>query len=478
VSRAARIALVSALALPGACGEPAAPAAPARRVILITCDTLRFDHLGAYGYDRPTSPHLDAFAREAVLYERAFTSAPVTSPALSSLMAGRLPDAIGVSGGNRSFMPASVDTLAEVARAAGLATGAVVSNWVLRRPGPADGDVGLPQGFDQYDDRMTERELNRQRVAERAAPDTTDAAIAWLQARLDQGQDRLFLWVHYQDPHGPYTPPDDFAQRFARPHEGEAPLPLSENVHGLGAIPSYQALGDERRPGVYVDRYDAEIAYFDEALGRLLAWLREHGLWDDSLIVFTADHGEALGEHDYWFCHGENTYVEAVRVPLLVRFPQPTGGAASPAAPAAPGQRRPELVGHLDLFPTVLDALGLPPRPLGGRSLYRPPADGKLLAQTLFQPGRARRWDGLTDGRWALVRHDGQPGQLFDLGADPREDRDLAGQNGDVVAGMQLSLEQLLRAAGRVAAAGTRPLSAEEQARLQAMGYTGGDEDG
>jgi len=477
MNRAARLALLAATALACGCGEPQAPA-PARRVILITCDTLRADRLGAYGYGRPTTPNLDAFAGQAVLFELAYTSAPVTDPALSSLMTGRLPDEIGVAGGNRLFMPASVETLAELASAAGLPTGAVVSNWVLRRPEPAYGDVGLPQGFDHYDDRMTEPELNRDFAAERDAPDTTDAAIAWLSARRDRGEDRFLFWVHYQDPHGPYTPPEPIAQRFASPPGDEPPLALSTTVYGQGAIPSYQALGGERRPGVYRDRYDAEVAYIDEHVGRLLDWLREQQWWDDSLIVFTADHGEALGEHDSWFCHGENAYAEAVRVPLIVRFPRMAAAdaVANAATSAATAGRRAELVGHIDLFPTVVEALGLPARAARGRSLFQSWPGSRLLVQTLSEPGRPCRWHGLTDGRWRLVTHEGSPSQLFDLAADPREEHDLAAARPEIVAEMERTFAELLRSAERVAPLSERTVSPEEEARLKSMGYAGGDD--
>ncbi|HZM00764.1 MAG TPA: sulfatase, partial [Planctomycetota bacterium] len=431
-----RVVLPLLLAAATACDDPAAPArppAPAERVILITCDTLRADRLGCYGYDRPVSPNLDAFARQATLYESAWSSAPLTSPALSSLMTGLLPQELGVTDDNRQFMPASVETLAEAVSAAGLPTGAVVSNWVLRRPDPADGDVGLPQGFDEFDDRMTHREANRRKFFDRLAPETADAAIAWLEQRLAADEERFFLWVHFQDPHGPYTAPDEYVQELARPPDDEPPLRLGSSGKGFGQLPKYQALGDERRPSVYRDRYDAEIRYFDEHVGRLLQWLSERGLTDDALIVVTADHGESLGEHDFWFCHGENVHREVVRVPLIVRFPRRAPG----AGPAA-GARRSELVGHLDLFPTVLAALGLPPRPLRGRSLLEPAAPpGRVLSQGLGAPGDPKEWHGLTDGRWHLVVQAGQPPRLYDLESDAKEQRDVAGEQAQRVAELE-----------------------------------------
>ncbi len=466
------VALLPALTTVGACGAGEAPG-PARRVILITCDTLRADRLGAYGNERGLTPHLDALASEAIVVEEAYSCAPVTGPALSSLMTGLPVDAVGVGGGNRHFLPASVQTLAEIAADAGLATGAVVSNWVLRRPDAQRDDVGLVQGFAHYDDRMTERERNRESY-ERLAPDTTDAALAWVDARAAQGEERWLLWVHYQDPHGPYTPPADFAARLAGDPGDGPPLPISDTVKGKGRIPSYQVLGEERRPGVYRDLYDAEVAFFDEQLGRLLDGLSRRGLLDDALLVFTADHGESLGEHDYWFCHGENTHRETVRVPLLVKPPRdaPDAGRAP-----APGTRR-RFASHLDVLPTVLAALGLPARELPGLSLLDAGDPDRFVPQSLGLPGAANRWLGLGNGRWRLVVDPADRAALYDLAADPDEAHDVAAQHPDRVLALRRLYGRLIDESGGPRSGVERALSAEDEAAFRALGYLGTSEEG
>ena len=197
------------LVLLAACGGGAPPEEPgslAARVVLVTCDTLRADHLGAYGCERELTPHLDALADESRVYTEAYACAPLTGPSLASLLTGRLPHEVGVAAGNRSLMPAQVPTLAAALAEKGGPTAAVVSNYVLRRQPGAEGEVGVEQGFAHFDDRMSEREPNRP-IYERRAGDTTDAAKAWIDGALARGERRFFLWVHYHDPPRPNNPP-------------------------------------------------------------------------------------------------------------------------------------------------------------------------------------------------------------------------------------------------------------------------------
>jgi len=460
----------------GACSEsapqPAADAAaaiPVRRVILITCDTLRPDHLGVYGYARDTSPELDRFARESVVFETAYSTAPATNPSLSSLFTGRLAQEIGVTEGNLRYLPEQAVTLAEVLRAAGIDTAAVVSNWVLRRV-PEQGDVGVQQGFDAFDDDMEQRELNREAFFERRAPATTRAAIVWLEGRKARADAPFFLWVHYQDPHGPYVPPAELAAWGAPAGPPHPPLPVGAGNRGEGEIPAYQVLGDERSPDVYVDRYDGEIRYFDAALGELLDWLREAGLFADSLIVFTADHGESLGEHDRWFCHGDGLSRELVAVPFLVHYPP---GVARP-----PAARVHEGVGHLDVWPTVLEAFGLPPQPGRGRSLLTDRLDeSRVLPQVMIQGGTVRQ-QAMRYGRYRLITGTRRP-RVFDVVDDPGELRDLAREQPELLRRLTAAREAFLAdAPAPVLAPGPRAtLDAEERQALTGLGYLEGAAD-
>jgi len=449
-------------------GPDPAPRGAARRVLLVTCDTLRPDRLSLYGYERTTSPRLDAFAREALVFENAWACAPHTSPALSSLMTSRWPDEIGMAGGNRMLMPAQVVTLAERLREAGVGTAAVVGNWTLRAPRPEDGDVGLAQGFALYDDRMGARELNRETWERRAAA-TTDAALEAL-AALPAGAPQ-FLWVHYQDPHGPYTPPPGDAARFARAEPGPRRLPIGRDHGGLAQIPAYQALDGETRVDVYLDRYDAEVHYFDRELGRLLDALAARGALDDALVLFTADHGESLGERDVWFAHETHVFGEQVRVPLVLR---PPGGVEDgPRRIATP-------VSHLDVAPTVLDAFGLDRLAGRGHSLLRPLPDGdeRLLVQTLHDPSAPEGWLGLTRGRWRLIVT-GREHRLFDLARDPGERHDVAPEHPDVVRALLDAYARRRRRAPAppVPRGVDRHMDEQTRRALRALGYLG-DEDG
>jgi len=464
-------ALLALATLPAGCGGGAA--ADRARVLLVTCDTLRADRLGLYGYDRDTSPRLDRLARDGAVFERAYSTAPMTQPSVSSLMTGRLPEHIGVARGNLRRLPAEVETLAERLSSEGIATAAIVSNWVLRRPPPGPGsDGGVAQGFAVYDDSMEVREQNRE-AFERPAAGTTDAAIAWLEG-ADLARP-FFLWVHYQDPHGPYTPPPELAREFARPPGGEPPLPAGRTVLGAGQIPSYQLLGDERRPSVYRDLYDAEIRYFDRELGRLVDWLEERDLLDATYVLFTADHGESQGEHGYWFCHGENVQREQVHVPLVLR---------PPAGVPAPRGRIAAAASLLDVWPTVLEIFALDPGPVPGRSLLAPLPAERVVGQSLVPRGKSARWWAVSDGRYRVVWSEEAPRpRLFDVLADPAEERDLAADDPGRVARMTAQWSAVVErdAAGAVGLGRAIGGEGEEAAleALQSLGYVddGGDLD-
>jgi arylsulfatase len=469
---------------------------PAKRVILITCDTLRADRLGTYGCALPTSPNVDAFARESVVFDKAYSTAPWTGPSLCALHTGKLPDELGVPGGNRFPLPAESITLAELARDAGYSTAAVVSNWVLRRPDPGRGDIGLSQGFQTFDDEMTVKEPNRD-LYERVAPDTTRAAVRWLEEAKSSGNDRFFLWVHFQDPHGPYRPPAEFVKRFERPMTSEPSLPIGTTNKGKGQIPLYQAEHGETRPEDYRVRYDAEIAYFDASFGSLLAEIRKLGWLDDSLVVFTADHGESLGDHGYWFCHGENLYDEEVRVPLAIHFPQgakhvagaaksgvasngtasngaTNSGVTSTGTASTRGERVADLVSHLDLWPTIAEALGLRASENRGTSLFREtlPRD-RVAVQTFGRIGFPNRWESIGDGRYRLVMSVGAAPELFDHESDPRELANLASK--DPARAVELA-KRMREYVENKKSAPLQELGPRATKGLKGLGYTDGED--
>jgi arylsulfatase len=444
-------------ALLAACADRE-PAADRRAVVLITCDTLRADRLGFYGHPGDTSPNLDALAREALVFESAWSTVPITGPAMAALMTGRMPEELGLDG-NRSHLAGAATTLAERLTQAGVETAAVVSNWVLRRQ-PELPEAGVQQGFAHFDDRMEVPEPSRPDLKERLAPETTDAALAWLDGRARTGP--FFLWVHYQDPHGPYTAPED-CLRPPAPGANEPELAPGADNTGRGTLPSYQVVDGERRPAAYRARYEAEIRYFDRELGRLLDGLRARGVLEHALLVFTADHGESLGEHGYFFSHGQNLHRELLRVPLFLR---PPGGAATPGRSAAPAS-------HLDLYPTLLAAFGLEPGRTRGVDLLagEPPAE-RVLPQYL-----RGSWSA-TGARHRLLVEKGRR-QLFDLVDDPHEQHDLAAAQPELVRALAEGHQAFVRRLEPLALRPEKPaLDAATESGLEALGYGGeGHED-
>jgi len=316
--------------------SPSKTTAAQPNIIFLTVDTLRTEHLEFYGYSRETMPAVAAFAKSAKVFDNAVVPRGSTRESYASMLTGMYPFHHGV----RSLVRVLHDdlvTLPEILRSNGYHTAGFVSNFVL-----IGEQSGFDQGFDVYDDRLEEAEPNRPNY-ERTAGRTLKAILEWLASDPPQP---FFLFTNVIDPHGPYRPPERFRKLYKS--EVHRDLPLA-------AIPSYQRIEGITDYYDYVDRYDAEIRYVDETLGILIEELKRRGLWDQSLVVFTADHGEALGEHGQLFEHQYNVFEETMRVPLAIRLPVTAGGQPNPV----PG-RVESLCSPMDLPQTVLDYLGLP----------------------------------------------------------------------------------------------------------------------
>ncbi len=406
-----------------ACGGPPPPS-----VTLITIDTLRADHLGCYGYDRPTSPGIDRLAAEGALFERATTTLPRTTQSIASILTGRYPRGHGARGLFSILSEANV-TLAEILRARGFATAAFTSNMFLTP------EQGFDQGFDLYDNP-------RRRWSGNSAAEVTASALAWLDERPPDAP--FFLWVHYLDPHWSYQPSPPHDRTFDPEFDGQLNVyeDLALNRLTKGEVIFENRL-DQRRIEHLIALYDGEIAQVDQALAPLLRRLAE--LEQPVLTVLTSDHGESLGEHDYYFAHGEYLYEPGLRIPLLFHFPG--------RIPA--GLRVDRLVQNIDVPTTILGLLGIDGlQSVDGRPLFLPaaspgallrPAPGRsiLFAESDFQlihpenpryflPGPAGKWSAASDGRYKLIhipRRDREIIELFDLASDPGERRDLSAES-------------------------------------------------
>ena len=277
----------------------------------MTIDTLRADHVGLSRDGVPLTPAVERLAADAVRYRDVLGNSSTTRPSHASLLSGLYPWRHRVVS-NHHVLAGDVPWLPETLRARGFATGAVVSSIQLRAA-----ESGMGRGFDAYDDRFDTTEANRSNMPVKSPAETTRVALAWLAA--NRGRD-FFLWVHYFPPHGPYTPPDDFLRDLPDAASATS-LPVSGGNYAQGTIPRYQRLGTETDPEAYRRRYAAHVRYVDHHVGRLLDGLRDLGLYAGALVVVTSDHGESLGEHDWYFCHGNLVYQEQVAVPLLLKLP-------------------------------------------------------------------------------------------------------------------------------------------------------------
>lgn len=424
------------------------PAEPPRNLLLITLDTLRADHLGFYGYARPTSPRLDAFAAGAVVFDDALCSMPTTLPSHVTMFTGLRPAQHGVRT-NGQPAPGELTSVFDLLAERGAATAAVVASRVV--------DERYVGGLGFAEVSFPGSERQHQVAADRV----TRQARAWLER---QGGGPFALWVHYYDPHEPYDPPSGPRAAFARPYSGPLPDRLSvETLVGLNDPARAADLTPQDRDHI-TDLYDAEIAYLDTHLGALLDFVEETGLGSSTVVAIVGDHGQALGEQGF-FGHGLRLLEPVIRVPFVLRVP-----GAAPGRVAAP-------VETIDLVPTLVDYLGLvAPAGLPGRSL-RPAIEGRRLTAPRFRVVERRHYEDQPDvlgvalhgGDWKAVYYhdeDGAEARRFarrpDLdGADPLDPSSPA-------AGWLDAMVGALRSAP---AAAKRELDAEEERMLRALGY-------
>jgi arylsulfatase A-like enzyme len=442
-----------------ACARPfpaaAAGAAPAGKynVVLVLMETLRPDHLGCYGYGRPTSPNLDRLAAESSVFENAYAQSSQSLISAASVLTGLYPPSHGVVRPDQR-LDRSVPTLAGGFKAAGYRTAAFTSGFFLNR------GFGLDGGFDVYEDTRDFGTL----------ADVVPGALAWLKANGDR---RFFLVVHGYDAHAPYRAPGEFLDKFSGAYAGplaDVPLDynLSDRVWRDGIYEDYtlkKRVGDFTGADLaYVTaRYDGAVLYADSKLGELLSALDAPGLKESTVVIFAGSAGEALMEHGTIISsfHG-GLYEEGIHVPLIARVP------------GLPARRVKATAQLVDIAPTALDLAGLKPGKAQGISL-RPALEGKGLpertvyAQTLsLKTGEP--YVGIRKYPWKLLAEDGAY-SLFDLAADPAERAEVSAAKPAELKAMKAALAGLLKKMPRrKARPGWRPLGAEAE-RMKALGY-------
>lgn len=316
---------------------PTAVLQPPRNIIFVMVDATRTDHLSAYGYGRPTTPNLDTWmAREGVRFTEATSPAAWTFPANAAIMTGRSPSSLGVNW-NVTKLPKDVPTLAEHLQAAGYYTAGFNSAAFVQA------NRGFGQGFDLYNDRMARGHPTSYRGI---AGELNSLALTWLRQSSVPGQQPLFLFLYYFDPHTWYNPPAPYNTLFDPNYDGL--LTPKKYRDGQDSVAGKLTLTDRDLEHLLA-LYDGEIAYWDNYVGEMLAGLDEQGLLEDSLVVVSADHGDMFGEHEKW-THGNSVYNEVLKVPLLMRYP----------GVITPGLVVNTPVQNMDVMPTILDWAGLP----------------------------------------------------------------------------------------------------------------------
>ena len=451
--------------------EPTGTTPPLLRshVLLITVDTLRADTLSFAGYDRPTTPFLDSLLARGLYFERALAPIARTTASLASTLSGLYPQRHGV---RRLWdsLPGGVAWLPEHARQAGYHTLAIVSNHLLTR------ERGLDRGFEVYDFGDDARD----------APATTAAALAALR-EIDPSEP-TFVWIHYIDPHVPYTPSAETARAFDPEYEGPYARSFGGAPGSIGREAYPAELGKEgavfhnalpARVNEHVRRlYAADVRATDDAIRTLLEAIEPP--LEQWTLVFAADHGEDLGEHDYHYDHGDYVWNPGLHVPLAVVMPE--------GDPLARAGRIEDWVSLVDVMPTLAELLGVEvPADLDGRSLVPYLSDAAPAARPVFAEsgqsfhpalvhgrvdfGVAGRLRTVIDGRWKLVWTPGQvPGRefaLYDLEADPAEQQNLYALDHPEAA----RLRGLLRGWLRDGAAPSGTPSDADRRALRALGY-------
>jgi len=420
-------------------------------ILIITLDTTRVDHVGFYGYKRPTTPVLDKLAKSSVVFAHAYSTASWTLPAHASLFTSLFTKSHGARYDPEGplFLTAAIEnappdwsrlraraldpeakTLANVLREKGYATAAFVAGPWLKRV------FGLDAGFDFYDDRGI-KEING-----RFAEEVTDSALSWLDKTKDKP---FFVFLNYFDAHGPYQPPVDMGSKF------------------LSYVSQERLKSGEATLEQKIALYDAEIATVDRSIGRLFRQLEKQGRMNDTWIVVAADHGELFGEHRL-MGHGISLSEQEIHIPLLIRPPHGSTW-------TAPAEQPVQLV---DIMPTLLANLGIPapPETQGG---VIPENSHPIVAEFYPVPylNRGGTWRAIVADGWKLVEHEGEPLQLFDLTKDPGENHNLFDASLERGYAMLGRLDDYMRKLPTPSTTTTSPVEVEAstQRALEALGY-------
>jgi len=462
---------------PAAGSKPAAAPAKRRNVLLLTVESLRIDRLGCYKAGQDKTPSIDALAASGVRFERAYAASPSTAPSVASILTGVYPMTHGLRYEGQSYeVLGDRLTLTRVLKDHGYESFAVTQGL----------NVGLHRDFDMYDpDIYIDPNGKKVYLPTKSDSDATRKAAQWLRNRKRKDAP-FFLWLRYNAPHWPYIAPAPYTEMFDPQYKG--PHTFNEEA-GPGVERGDIIFGKKRLPerevAHAVAHYDGEVACADQATGELLSDLESMGLLSTTLVVLTADHGESLGEHDYFFEHGAYLYEATVRVPLILSYPP-----SLPAGEVVAAQAR-----TIDIVPTVLDIAGIPipaglqgasllPRMLGRTTGPAPPAYSES-GRNFYGENPRQYVDGIA-GKWRMMRSDrfklimipakssGPIWEFYDLQSDPGEKANVLGRFPVEEQAMRRALLDLLAGDPLKDDRDEPPLPPGLEDSLRSLGYVGG----
>ncbi len=372
-------------------------------LILITVDTLRADHLGFYGYARATSPFLDQFSKESIVFNNHITPRPKTGPSIASLFTGLYPNKLQIRN-NREPLNNKIQTLTSIFKKNNFKTAAVISNIALKHE-----YSGLKRDFDTFDLHVDEEELNRKDHLQRNAKNTFKASLKILK---DFKNKQFFLWIHLMDPHGPYYPPEEYRNYF---HSNSKNLVQNSLLPEYQLLPSAEVVDGLTDINHYIDNYDDEIRYLDIQFASFFKELTAMGLLSNSMIVFSADHGESLSEHEYYLEHGAELYENNIRIPLAIRLP---GKLTKPV------EQYSGLTSSIDILPSMVNFFKLTDvQETGGFNLFELIKDTTLKREFTisesYQDNVFNRLAARNQNSKVINFRDGK--RCFDLLKDPTE---------------------------------------------------------
>jgi len=400
-------------------------------VLLITIDTVRADHVGAYGYAKAATPAIDRLAREGVRFADATSHAPLTGPAHAAILTGQYPARLGVRDNASTPIPPGTTTLATLFKASRYRTGGFVGAFIL---GP---EYGFSQGFDVFDATFSRFNAGMKLQAQRRAGEVTTAALKWLNQQLNQqlanSNQQWFLWVHYYDAHWPYDPPAPFRTTFR-------------------ASP-----------------YDGEVAYVDSNIAKLIAAIEGAGQLDRTLVTVIADHGEGLGDHGEQE-HGLFLYDSVLHVPWVMRLP----------ARASAGRVVTTQVRAIDVLPTLAAVAGVTSPSVDGQNVMpfvtgaAVPRDPTPSYAETFYPKWHFGWSELKSvrvGDWKYI--DAPKSELYDLRSDRSERKNAIDARGPLASGLSSKIAKLQSGFGAAATTDAPQPDPDTLARLRSLGYVG-----